>query len=130
MNIYKLCLIVIIISILLGILAGYANALNGDSYIFDILYADLGFTYGVCAKEILHQDYKQGILGAAIISALKELSDQAYSEGMFGTPDSGHWLMDARGGDVMDVFWCTLGAACVPFVYEIRGWTIKVGVIR
>ena len=106
-----------------------AYAMDGDDPYWNLAYAQAGFTYHVCAREILHQDYKQAILQAAIISAFKEVGDSMYAEGIFGTPDSGHWLMDARGGDPMDVFWCTLGAACVPFVYEIRGWTIKIGIV-
>ena len=120
---YLLCIMILLASV-------PCSALNGDSYIFKALYADLGFTYHVCAREVLNQNYQQGILQAAIISAFKEIGDQMYSEGMFGTPDSGHWLMDARGGDAMDIFWCTLGAACVPLVFEFRGWTVKMGWIR
>jgi hypothetical protein len=100
--------------------------MDGDDPYWNLAYAQAGFIYHVCAREILKQDYKQGILQAAIISAFKEIGDEMYSDGIFGQPDSGHWLMDARGGKVMDVFWCTMGAACVPLVYEFRGWVIQV----
>ena len=104
-----------------------AYAMDGDDPYWDFAYWNLGFDYGVLSKEILNQNYQQGIIQAAVISAFKEIGDQMYSEGMFGKPDSDHWLMDARGGDPMDIFWCVLGSACVPMVYEFRGWMISVG---
>ena len=130
MNIYKLCGIIILVSILLGILAGYTSAQSGDNMSYKVLDVTLGFAGGVCLKEMLHQDYKQSIIEIAVISAFKEIGDSMYRDGVFGKPDSGHAFWDKRGGDWTDIARRTAGAAVVPFVFEIRGWTVKVGVIR
>jgi hypothetical protein len=101
--------------------------MDGDDPYWNLAYAQAGFIYHVCAREILKQDYKQGILQAAIISAFKEIGDEMYQDGIFGKPTN-HWFWESRkkGGDPMDIFWCTFGSACVPLVYEFRGWVIQV----
>ena len=124
---FFLVMAVIVFFIVLLVLSLDCKAMDGDDPYWNLAYAQAGFTYHVCAREVLNQDYKQGILQAAVISAFKEVGDSMYAEGIFGRPRSDHWLMDARGGDAMDIFWCTLGAATVPMVYEFRGWMISVG---
>lgn len=89
---------------------------------WDAMYFLLGNISGTGLQTVGRQSYIQSVLETAFIAGCKEMFDGLYSVGAFGTPDSGHWLLDARGADAMDVVYCALGAAST-IVYRVRGCT-------